>query len=166
MKQAWSCVTLQVVTVASFKMTAFWIQCHVVSKMSYTDDSEVRTASIIRVDRSPKAESTWGKQRETSQMGTLPAPTYLPRVNVYLPQITTCFQPGWILISLRYTFTRGKWIGAGNLPNWLVSLLASCKHCLKTNYVEQLFFSSSMHFGILRLSQKRLWRRIAWWWRQ
>jgi hypothetical protein len=27
--------------------------------------------------------------RETSQLGRLPAPSYLPRVNVYLPEIRT-----------------------------------------------------------------------------
>jgi hypothetical protein len=31
--------------------------------------------------------------RETSQVGRWPAPSYLPRVNVYLPETRTCFQP-------------------------------------------------------------------------
>jgi hypothetical protein len=69
--------------------------------------------------------------RETSQVGLLPAPRYLPRVNVYLAEITTCFLPDCILFSRQvdvYT-----WQVSLEQAIWPpdLSLLASCKRSLK-----------------------------------
>jgi hypothetical protein len=46
--------------------------------------------------------------RDTGQVGRLPAPSYLPRVNVYLPKIRSKLGSKQVLISGRWTFTRGK----------------------------------------------------------